>query len=46
MDQARKPWKPTAEELAMILAEMQPIIRAFAKRDRERLEDGSAGGPH
>ena len=45
MDQARKPWQPTPEELASILAEMQPIIRAFAKRDRERLRLDSDADP-
>ena len=36
MDQLQKrTWRPTKEELDEILAEMQPIIRAFAKRDRD-----------
>jgi len=41
MEQAQKTWEPSEEELAQILAEMQPIVREFARRDRELLRTGS-----
>ena len=40
--QAQKTWEPSEEELAAILAEMQPIIREFVRRDRELLKTGSS----
>ena len=30
-------WTPTPEEVAVIVAELQPIIERFATRDRDRL---------
>ena len=41
MEQAQKTWEPSEEELARILAEMQPIIDEFARRDRELLKTSS-----
>ena len=32
-------WVPTAEEVAAVVAEMQPIIDRFAARDQQRLAD-------
>ena len=40
MEQAQKIWEPSEEELAEILDEMQPIVREFARRDRELLKAG------
>ena len=41
MEKAQKTWEPSEEELAQILTEMQPIVREFARRDREQLQAGS-----
>jgi hypothetical protein len=41
MDQAT--WNPTGTELESILAEMRPIVLAFARRDAVLLALGSAG---
>ena len=42
MEQAQKTWVPSEEELARIMDEMQPIIREFARRDRELLKVGAS----
>ena len=34
-EQQKRTWRPSKEELEAIMAEMGPIIRAFAKRDRD-----------
>ena len=41
MEKAQKTWEPSEEELAQILAEMQPIVDEFARRDRQLLQAGT-----
>lgn len=36
MNEQLRTWRPTADEVERIVAEMRPIIRAFARRDRAR----------
>jgi hypothetical protein len=36
------PWVPTPAEVASIVAEMRPIIVAFAERSRQQLEGSVA----